>query len=180
VPDRSVGPLPVKGGTQPPELVAVLPVHGDEYGQAIKVNGEPEMIGDLAGRADLAQGVVPAAGEEQHPGYRQVVQAEEEGAQSAFREAQAGRVRLPRLGVPVQVEQAVGTDQMGVELAIHDQVGTIEHHRGLTGEVRRLAEAALPAARGRYRLQPVGHRTSILAGQAFIPAALGLRRGERA
>lgn len=75
------------------------------------------MIRGFAGRADLGQGIVPAPGQEQHPGHRQMVEAEEERAQTAFGLPQADRVRLPRLGVAVQLEQAVGEDQVRVELA---------------------------------------------------------------
>jgi hypothetical protein len=45
-----------------------------------------------------------------------VVQAQEECADPAFGEPQVGRVRALRLGVPVQFDQAVGPDQVRIEL----------------------------------------------------------------
>jgi hypothetical protein len=137
VPDRTGGQRAIQRGTQPPQPVTVLPVHGDQRGQPVEMNGQPEVVGDFTGRTDLGQSVVPPADQEAHPGDRQVMEAEKEGTQAAFRLAQVDSVRLLRLGVPVQIEQAVGADQVRVELAVADRAGLLQRRHGLAGDVQR-------------------------------------------
>jgi hypothetical protein len=177
VPDRSAGQRPAEDGAEPAQLVAVLPVHRDERGQAIQMHVAPEMVRSFAGRGDLGQGIVPPAGQEAHARHRQVVQAQEERAEPAFGLPQVGGVGVPRLGVTVQVEQAVGADQIGIELGVGDRPGALERGGGPGSVFQRLLEAPLPAAGARDRLQSVGHRLSITAGRALLLGTLGGAHG---
>ena len=133
----------------------------------------PEVVGNLMGQADLGERVVPPSGQEARAGHRQVVEAEEEGAKPALGEPQIGRVGLPRLRVPVEVEQAVGADQVGIEPAVDDRARPLQRRRGLVGEVQRVAETPLPPAGAGDGLQPVGHRVSVTAGQGLVAGSLG-------
>jgi len=86
---------------------------------------------------------------------------------------QVGRVRLPCLGIAVEVEQAVGPDQLGVQLAVGDRACPVQRRRSLAGQVQCLGEPPLPPAGAGDGLQPVGHRNRIAAGHALGPGAFG-------
>jgi hypothetical protein len=111
----------------------------------------PEMVGNLAGGADLADGIVPPSCLEADAGNGKVVQAQEERADPALGQAQVGGVRVLCLGVAVQVEQAVGADQVRIELA------------AMMGPARSSAAAAWAASSSAWLKRPCQRRAPATA-----------------
>jgi hypothetical protein len=111
-------------------------VHGDEHGQTVEMDLAPEVVRDFAGRADLAQGVVPPSGLEADAGDGKVVQAQEECANPALGQPKVLGVRPVCLGVAVQVEQAIRADEVRIELTVDDAAGPLERGRRLARQLQ--------------------------------------------